>query len=60
MSDEALMREAERCRRLARESTDRGLAATLEAIACEFEARSFSPFAQEPVSADAAPPPLSA
>ncbi len=45
MSDEALMREAERCRRLARESTDRGLAATLEGIASEFEARSFLPFA---------------
>jgi hypothetical protein len=54
MSDDALLREAERCRRLAREATDRKLAAMLEAIACEYEARTFSPTAQEPVSADAA------
>lgn len=47
MSDEALMREAERCRRLARQATDRKLAATLEAIACEYEARTFSPRPRE-------------
>jgi len=56
MSDDALMREADRCRRLAREATDRKLAAMLEAIACEYEARTLSPHAQEPVCAPPASP----
>lgn len=51
MSDDALMREAERCRRLARQATDRKLAAMLEAIACEYEARTFEPTPRQAVSA---------
>ena len=52
MSDEALIREAERCRRLTRQATDRRLAAVLEAIALEYEARTFSSRPQDAVSAE--------
>jgi hypothetical protein len=52
MSDEALLREAARCRRLAREATDLKLAAMLEAIAYEYEARTFSPATPEPISTE--------
>jgi hypothetical protein len=43
MSDDALRREAARCRQLAKETTDGKLAATLEAIAREYEARTSAP-----------------
>lgn len=39
MSDEALLREAARCRRLAAQATDPRLASTLEQIAREYESR---------------------
>jgi hypothetical protein len=41
MSDEALLREAARCRRLAAQATDPKLASTLEQIAREYESRAF-------------------
>jgi hypothetical protein len=50
MSDQALMREAARCRRLAAQATDPKLAAMLEAIAQEYEGRTFAAAKREPVA----------
>jgi hypothetical protein len=48
MSDDALRREAARCRELAGQATDAKLAATLEAIAREYEARTSTPPPRQP------------